>query len=72
MKPVSHPQAEQLRAYSLGRLDDNASRLIERHLMSCTECKEQLFEIPASDDFVDWLQKVHRERHVKPGDETIG
>lgn len=72
MKPVSHPQAEQLRAYSLGRLDDNASRLIERHLMSCVECKEQLFEVPASDDFVDWLQKVHRERHAKPNEETMG
>lgn len=57
-----HPPAEQLRAYSLGRLNDGESRLIERHLMSCGECKEHLFEVPASDEFIDWLQKVHRER----------
>lgn len=64
MKPANHPPADQLRAYSLGTLGDGESRLIERHLMGCSECKEQLFEIPASDDFVDWLQKVHRERHA--------
>lgn len=62
MKPAVHPTAEELRSYSLGRLSDGESRLIERHLMSCPECKDSLFEIPANDDFVDWLQKVHRER----------
>jgi len=61
MNPI-HPTAEQLREYSLGRLADSESRLIERHLMGCSDCKEQLFEIPAGDAFVDWLQKVHRER----------
>lgn len=58
----SHPPAEQLRAYSLGRLSDGESRLIERHLMSCAECKEHLFEVPATDEFIDWLRKVHSER----------
>lgn len=62
MKPAEHPTSEQLRDYSLGRLTDGESRLIERHLMACPECKDQLFEVPATDDFLDWLQKVHRER----------
>ena len=66
-KPAIHPPAEQLRDYSLGRLGDSDSRHIERHLMGCLECKEQLFEVPASDDFIDWLQKVHRERHTTDG-----
>jgi anti-sigma factor RsiW len=71
-KPASHPPAAQLRAYSLGQLGDGESRLIERHLMSCTECKQHLFEIPATDNFVDWLQKVHRERSspAHPRDEV--
>ncbi len=61
-KPASHPAVEMLRDYSLGRLSDGESRLIERHVMSCPDCKEQLFELPATDDFINWLQKVHRER----------
>ena len=61
-KPAAHPTVETLRAYSLGRLSDGESRLIERHLMTCADCKEHLFEVPASDDFVDWLRKVHSER----------
>lgn len=68
-KPASHPAAEQLRAYSLGRLSDHESRHIERHVMSCASCKEQLFEVPASDDFIDWLQKVHRERRESSNDD---
>jgi hypothetical protein len=63
-KPASHPPAEILRAYSLGRLSDGESRLIERHLMNCADCKEHLFEVPATDEFVDWLRKVHTERPV--------
>jgi len=59
-----HPPADQLRAYSLGRLSDGESRLIERHLMNCAGCKEHLFEVPATDDFIDWLRKVHAERPV--------
>lgn len=62
MKPTLHPDADQLRAYSLGQLGDGESRHIERHLMSCAECKDQLFEVPATDDFVEWLQRVHRDR----------
>ena len=61
-KPVTHPGLEELRAYSLGRLGDSESRHIERHVMSCSVCKEHLFELPATDNFIEWLQKVHRER----------
>lgn len=71
MKPATHPPAEQLRAYSLGRLTDGESRAIERHLMTCAECKEQLFEVPATDDFVNWLQKVHSERKTDSGEHPV-
>ena len=46
-----HPSTEQLTAFVLGRLDDKASEVIERHLAACAVCRD-LLRVPAEDSLV--------------------
>jgi WD40 repeat protein/serine/threonine protein kinase len=49
---TSHPSPEQLRAFNLGRLDDEQALAIGTHLESCPECCQTLAALPAGDPFV--------------------
>jgi len=53
----THPTAESLRAYSLGRLDEASAEAVGRHLEQCPECRRLVAEM-APDTFLDRLRGV--------------
>ncbi len=53
----THPNAESLRAYSLGRLDDASALAVGRHIEQCPECRRLVAEM-APDTFLDKLRGV--------------
>jgi serine/threonine protein kinase len=48
----SHPSRAQLRAFNLGRLDDEQTLAIGTHLEACPACCQALRDLPAEDRFV--------------------
>jgi serine/threonine protein kinase len=57
--PRSHPSPEELSAYGLGQLDDDASAAIEDHVADCTPCQTLLEQVPG-DTFLARLQESAR------------
>jgi anti-sigma factor RsiW len=49
-RPDQHPSTEQLSAFNLGRLDDEASPVIEAHLLGCADCCARLAGLSAQSD----------------------
>jgi formylglycine-generating enzyme required for sulfatase activity len=57
-KPVSHPSADTLQAYGLGKLDDATAEEVVRHIDSCADCRKAVAELPG-DSFLDKLRDAH-------------
>lgn len=51
MNVAEHPVAEQLVAFSLGKLDEAESAIIEAHLAECDSCRQAL-ESPTADSLL--------------------
>jgi anti-sigma factor RsiW len=62
MREGWHPGDHELRLFELGKLSDDESRQIERHLASCPSCRERIVETEATDAFIQWLRKFHQEK----------
>ena len=43
--PSNHPSPETLQAYGRGELDDDAAKLVRKHLADCDDCRYQVTEI---------------------------
>jgi serine/threonine protein kinase len=54
-----HPDAEELRAFGLGRLGDQQAMVIERHIEHCDQCCEFLRDIE-DDSLVETLRDANR------------
>jgi WD40 repeat protein len=54
----AHPSVEELAAFTLGNLDDEAQVSIEAHVAACTSCQERAAVAPG-DAFVELLRCVH-------------
>jgi len=54
---TTHPTAESLRAYSLGRLDEASAKAVGRHIEQCPECRRLVAKMPP-DTFLDNLRGV--------------
>jgi WD40 repeat protein/tRNA A-37 threonylcarbamoyl transferase component Bud32 len=52
-----HPSAEELRAFTLGTLDDETQAFIEDHVATCTSCQERAATAPG-DSFVELVRSV--------------
>jgi serine/threonine protein kinase/dipeptidyl aminopeptidase/acylaminoacyl peptidase len=59
-----HPSVEELRAFTLGKLDDKTQGHIEDHVAACTSCLERAAAAP-DDNFVELLRRAHSR-----GDDT--
>jgi WD40 repeat protein/serine/threonine protein kinase len=53
---LTHPTADQLRAFSLGRGSDDEQELIATHLDGCHECREVLDRLDSENLFLSHLQ----------------
>jgi hypothetical protein len=53
----AHPSAEELAAFALGTLDDEAQASIEAHVAACTSCQERAAVAP-DDSFVELVRRV--------------
>src|SRR5262249_41757071 len=42
-----HPDLDQLSAFSLGKVDDEAASIIEAHLETCADCRHMLETVPS-------------------------
>ena len=56
-RQVSHPSAEDLRAYSLGKLDERAALAVWSHLAICAECRN-IANRQSSDTFLSLLRSA--------------
>ena len=54
----AHPSAEELTAFTLGTLDEEAQAPIEIHVASCTSCQERAANTPG-DRFVEVLRSTY-------------
>lgn len=66
----THPSAEELGAFTLGRLDDALHSAIESHLAVCTDCLGRAAAAP-DDSLVGLLKAVH-SRQERQGDTARG
>ena len=64
-----HPSDEVLRAYVLGKFDDDSTRRISEHLDSCEECLRKASELCADDtQSAPFLNRLKGARpSVRPG-----
>ncbi len=63
---LSHPTDRTLRAYGLGKLDDDSAELVHKHLERCPACRNRVAEL-STDSF---LQRI---RHTqKPSANSTG
>jgi WD40 repeat protein len=53
----AHPSAEELAAFTLGTLDDEAQASIEAHVAACTSCQERAAVAPG-DSLVELLRRL--------------
>jgi WD40 repeat protein/tRNA A-37 threonylcarbamoyl transferase component Bud32 len=53
----AHPSAEELAAFTLGTLDDEAQASIEAHVEACTSCQERAAVVPG-DSLVELLRRL--------------
>src|SRR5260370_37962071 len=53
-----HPSAEELGAFTLGTLDDEAHASIEAHVAICTSCQERAAVVPG-DTLIELLRCAH-------------
>jgi serine/threonine protein kinase len=61
-----HPSAEELAAFTLGTLDDDAQASIETHVAACTSCQECAAVAPG-DSLVELLRRLDaRDTFVEP------
>jgi formylglycine-generating enzyme required for sulfatase activity/tRNA A-37 threonylcarbamoyl transferase component Bud32 len=70
-----HPEADRLKAFSLGRLSDTDSAAIENHLADCPPCCQVLAGLDDRDGFLAKLKAVGRrgaEYPDVPGYEILG
>ena len=58
--PVAHPTADELSAFSLGRLRAEEAASVEDHINRCEPCCETLLNLGADDTFVGILQQAQR------------
>ncbi len=53
--PATHPSAEDLQSFGLGKLNDAAAEVILRHLENCPDCHKQVAAL-SGDSFLDKLR----------------
>src|SRR5579871_2633860 len=57
--PGSHPSANTLHAFGLGKLDDASAASVLRHLEQCATCCQEVAAV-TSDSFLDQLREAHQ------------
>ena len=66
----SHPTAEVLRAFSLGRLEVAAAEAVASHVEQCEECQRRVSEM-APDTFLDRLRGVQSGHEISSSSAQI-
>src|SRR6516162_602725 len=64
----SHPSAEQLRAFSLGQVDDAELAVIAAHLSGCPACCALLEDRAAEDALLSGLREAAKGKDSGPED----
>jgi serine/threonine protein kinase len=54
----THPSADTLKAFGLGKLDDSSSGMVMDHLDQCDECRQKVTAL-SGDDFLQRLRQAH-------------
>jgi hypothetical protein len=55
---ISHPSADVLQAFALGKLNDTSASVVMNHLDRCPDCCQQVAALSV-DDFLDRLRQAH-------------
>jgi serine/threonine protein kinase len=57
-RPVTHPSADALRAFALGKLDDSTASVLMSHLDACPDCCKAVAAF-SGDDFLGRMRQAH-------------
>jgi tRNA A-37 threonylcarbamoyl transferase component Bud32 len=68
-QPVTHPAAEQLSAFGLGKLNDAAAAAIAQHLEGCLPCRKAVERV-AGDTFVGLVRAAKAPAAAAPSSPT--
>src|SRR5262245_23003699 len=50
-RPDLHPTDQDLRAYGLGKLDDSSAESVNKHLESCSDCRQRVGDLTSDGVF---------------------
>jgi serine/threonine protein kinase len=67
---ASHPSAEMLQAFGLGKLNDAKAQVVLGHLESCPDCQKVVSSI-SGDSFLDRLQGAHAHNSQVPSAKSL-
>jgi serine/threonine protein kinase len=68
--PATHPSADTLQSFGLGKLDDAAAEEILRHLENCPDCHKQVAAL-SGDSFLDKLRDAHGRSGTPAPDKSL-
>ena len=67
---MTHPSADTLQAFGLGKLDDASAEAVMIHLYGCSECPQAVAEV-SGDSFVARLRQAHDQYSTRPPDPAL-
>src|SRR5689334_22938220 len=71
-RPVTHPSADALQAYGLGKLDDPTAQAVQAHLESCPDCRAAVAAV-SGDSFLGRLRAAREGGNTQaPGKSLSG
>ena len=68
--PVTHPSADMLQAFGLGKLDDASAEAVISHLDECSECRQAVAAL-SGDSFVERLRQAHDRHATRPPGQSV-
>ncbi len=66
----SHPSAEALQAFGLGKLDDRSSDTVNQHLETCVDCRQHVAAL-SGDSLLNRLQEARRPDGTPPPTKSL-
>jgi serine/threonine protein kinase len=67
---VSHPSADVLQAFGLGKLDDASAEVVASHLDDCADCR-QAVAAQSGDSFIARLRQAHGQHSTCPPGQSL-
>src|SRR5258707_899931 len=69
-RPVTHPSADTLQAFGLGKMDDFSAEVLMDHLEICAACRTEVAAL-SGDDFLARVRQAHGRNSSLPPNKSL-